>query len=61
MNIGKDQLDFLHAIIDGAVFIASALTTFQNMKLRQEIMRLKLWIAQNFVAKDGANLLDDGS
>ena len=48
-------------LIDSCVLVSSALTTFQNMKLRNEIMRLKLWIAQNFEAKPGANLLDDGT
>lgn len=51
----------LRELVDFCVFVSSALTTFQNMKLRNEIMRLKLWIAQNFEAKPGANLLDDGS
>ncbi len=50
-----------HTILDGLVFVSSVFTTIQNTKLRAEILRLKLWIAQNFVAKNGANLLDDGS
>lgn len=50
-----------HTILDGLVFASTVLTTIQNTKLRAEILRLKLWIAQNFVAKKEANLLDDGS
>lgn len=50
----------LRELVDACVFVSSAMTTVQNLKLRNEIMRLKLWIAQNFEAKPGANLLDDG-
>jgi hypothetical protein len=34
----------------------SAYTAYSNMALKNEIMRLKFWIIQNFHAKDNAEL-----
>lgn len=45
--------------LDIGVLIFSGVATWNNMKLRAEIAKLKLWIIQNFHAKPRANFLGD--
>jgi len=41
--------------------VVSGITAWNNMKMRAEISKLKLWIIQNFHAKPKANFLGEMS
>lgn len=53
MNVALDA----HTVVDVLVIAFSAFQTYQNAKMRAEILALKLWIVANFQQRPRAQLL----
>lgn len=51
--------DQAHLLMDGGILLVTCFGAWNSSKMKLEIMRLKLWIAQNCVLKKDANISVD--
>jgi hypothetical protein len=52
------NIDF-KTLVDAGVIVATLFSAWQSNKVKIEILKMRLWIVNNFHAKEGANLSGD--